>query len=74
VISATRCSCYMHFLGCEWGIVLGFPPVMYICLQIGACICAGPTSDAVATGEVNCYNCIVLLGSIPSFEETIGQV
>ena len=32
-----------------------------------------PTADAVATGEVSCYNCIVRLRSLPRFTETIGQ-
>ena len=30
-------------------------------------------ADTVATGEVNCYSCIVRLSSFPSFTDTIGQ-
>jgi len=37
----------------------------YIHLQIGAGICAVRTADAVATGEVSCYYCIVRLRSNP---------
>ena len=28
-ISATLCLCYMQCLGCDWVIILGFPPVIY---------------------------------------------
>ena len=28
VVSATRCSCYMQCLGCEWIITLGLQPVV----------------------------------------------
>ena len=41
-------------------------------LQIAADICAVPTVDAVATGEDNCYNCIVRFHSLRRFAETIG--
>ena len=36
-------------------------------------ICAVPMTDAIATGEVNCYNCIVRCRSIRRFTETISQ-
>ena len=42
-------------------------------LQIGAGICAVPTADAVVTGEVSCYNCIVRLRSVPNCREAISQ-
>ena len=38
-------------------------------LQIGAAICAVLTVDAVATGEVNYYNCIVRLRPLPIFSD-----
>ena len=52
-------------------IILGFPPIM--CLQIGAGICAVPTADTVATGEVIYYNCIVQLSVIPRLRQTTSQ-
>ena len=42
-------------------------------LQIGAGICAVLTADAVATGEVNFYNFIVQLRSLPQFVATISS-
>ena len=42
-------------------------------LQIGAGICAVPTGDAVATGEVNCYSLVVRLRSLPWFAEGISH-
>ena len=42
-------------------------------LQIGADICAVPTADAVATGEVNRNHFIVPLRSLPRFAETTSQ-
>ena len=51
---------------------MGFPPVISN-VNLGAGICAVAKVDAVATGEVNCYNCIVRLGSVPSFTEAISQ-
>ena len=51
---------------------VAFPPVMYIS-SVGAGICAVPTADAVVTGKVNCYNCIVRFSSVPSFIEAISQ-
>ena len=44
-----------------------------ISLQNWASVCAVPTVDAVATDEVNCYNCIVRLRSLPRFAETHSQ-
>ena len=35
--------------------------------------CAVPAADAVATGEINCYNFIVRFRSLPRFEGTISQ-
>ena len=55
LISATRSSCYMQCLGREWVNVLGFPPVVYLSSNGGVDICAIPTVDAVATGEINYY-------------------
>ena len=43
-------------------------------LQIGEGICAVPTADAIATGEVNCSNCILQLHTLPWFAEAISQV
>ena len=46
-------SCYMQCFGCEWVIILGFPPVVYLSSIIGACICAVPTANAVITGDLS---------------------
>ena len=57
VISDTH-SCYMHCLGrnlVDRNIEF---PLVFIRLQIGTDICARPTADAVATGEVSCCKCI----------------
>ena len=53
----------------EWYsmVISGIPLALFvrgISLQIGVCICAVSTADAVATGEVNCYNCIIRLCTI----------
>ena len=76
-------SCYKQCSGCEWALNIGknlvtsqvtkrkrFLPRTYwnssqSCtrLQIGAV----PTVDAVASGEVNSYNFIVRLRSLPRF-------
>ena len=72
VIWATHNSSYMQCLGQKWVIYWGSHQSC-ICLQIGVDICAVPTADTVATGEVNCYNCIVQLRALPSFVERIGQ-
>ena len=42
-------------------------------LQIRSGICAVLTADAVATGEINCYYCMVWLRPIPNFTETTSQ-
>ena len=47
---------------------MGIPTSRVSRLQIE--ICAVSTADAIATGEVNCYNCIV---RCRRFTETIGQ-
>ena len=44
-----HCSCYMQCLGHEWDYPIH-------ALNIA---CAVLKADAVATGEVSCYNCIV---------------
>ncbi len=36
---------------------------------MGAGVCAVPTADVVATGEVNCYNYIALLCTMISYTE-----
>ena len=70
VISATSCSCYTQCLGCEWVIILGFPPLIYPSSNLDG-FCAFVMVDAVVTGEVSCYNCIVQLRSLPQFVELI---
>ena len=62
----------MQCLGCEWVIILGFPPVVYH-LQFRAGVCAVHMADAVATGEIKSYNYIARLRSLPRFAETISQ-
>jgi len=42
-------------------------------LQIMADICAVPTADAVAIGEVNWYTFLIRLRSLARFAETISQ-
>ena len=44
-----------------------------ICLQIWSGICIVPTAEAVATGEVNCYNFTVGIRSLPQIAEMISQ-
>jgi len=69
MISATRC----HVQGVN-GSLYWDSHQSYIRLQIfGAGISSVPMSDAVATGEVNCYNCLVRFRSLPSFADTICQ-
>ena len=48
-------------------------PTSCVCLQIGVGICVVHAADAVGTGKVNCYNCIVRLHSIPIYRDTIDQ-
>ena len=36
--------------------------------KFGVGVCFVPTTDAVKTGNVNCYNCLVGLCSLPRFE------
>ena len=62
-------------LGREWVIVKKYRDSLQSCirLQIGAGICAVPAADAVVTGEVIFYNCVVQLRLLPCFTETIGQ-
>ena len=64
--------CYMLCLGCKWVVILGFPPVVYIHLKIGADIriYGVPTADELETG----YNFIVQLRSLPRFAETTNQL
>ena len=68
VISATNCSCCMQYLGREWV----FPPVMFLSSEIEAGI-GVLIADAVVTGKVNCYSCIVQLCTVPSFTETSSR-
>ena len=65
-------KCCSECLRRYWITILGLPPVVFLSSHwVG--ICAVLTADAVATGEVNCCNCIVRLHSLPSFTETIRQ-
>jgi len=57
VIYDTRFSCFVQCLGQEWLIHYILIQSSYISLQIGAGVCAVPTPDAVATGEVSYCNC-----------------
>ena len=57
----------MQCLGRSWAIIFAFPPVVYPFSRW-----AGYFFVAIATGEVNYYNYIVRLRSIPSLTETIG--
>ena len=50
-----------------------YHPVMYIRLQIRVDICVATQADAVTNGDVNCYNCVVRLRSLPRFTETLGE-
>ena len=52
----------MPCLGREW-----------IPISLWVDICAVPAVDAVATGEVSCYNCIGRLLSNSNFSKTIFQ-
>ena len=58
VISATHCSYCMQCLGCEWVIIFRCHQSR-IHRQIAGGICAVPTADTVATGEVNWCNYVV---------------
>ena len=62
----------MFRIGCDW-LIIHWDDQSCIRLQIEAGICAVPTADAVATGEVYCYNCIFQLRSSPRFAETISH-
>ena len=64
MISAIRCLEY------DWVIIVEFPSVVCIHLNIGAGICAVLIAGAVANGEYICYNFIVRLRSFPRFAET----
>ena len=53
-------------------ILLGFHQSS-IRLQIGAGICAVPTTGTVATGKGNGYSCILPFPTLPNFTETISR-
>ena len=66
-------KCQTRLVG-DWVVALGFHLsciYIYICvpLKLG-CVWAVPMTDAVATGEVNCY---IFYRSLPRFVEMISQ-
>ena len=61
----------MQCLGCEL-VYYNYFGILTI-LQIGTGICAVPTADAVATGEINCYYFIVRLRSFSWFADMVSQ-
>ena len=48
-------------------------PTSWVSLQIEAGICAVLTADTIVIGEINGYNCIVQLHSLPQFAEMNSQ-
>ena len=52
---------------------IAYPNKSCICLQVVAGISAVPTADAVVTDEVNCYNCVVRLRSLPNSKAIIDK-
>ena len=47
---------------------------LYVHLHIGAAICTVPTAEAVATGEIDCYNCMVQLRFNPQRLSARGTI
>ena len=72
VVSTTSCSCYKQCLEREWIIIFGITTSRESAFELKR-VFAVHTADAVATGEVNCYNVIVRLRSLPRFAETTRQ-
>ena len=50
---ATHYLCYVQCLGCDYVIILGFSPVMYLSSNSGGYLHCS-TVDAVTSGEISC--------------------